>query len=118
MTSHPIRRCIPLLIVALALSLAAGVQAARQGGKEPTYRERLVLGLQARRPSEVDFVDAVVDTVERGKLPRRLVDRTFFWARERSPERNGRKLHRPIIYFQPALTKQAEKLGIKIERDS
>lgn len=112
-----IRHSAGLLSIALLLCLSAGLFAAQQGGKEPTYRERLVFGLQARRPSEVEFVDAVVDTVERGQLPRKLVDRTYFWARERSPVRNGRKAHRPIIYFQPALTKQAEKLGITIARD-
>ncbi|TWT74679.1 hypothetical protein Pla123a_35030 [Posidoniimonas polymericola] len=105
------------LSIALVFCLTAGLFAAQQGGKEPTFRERLVLGLQARRPSEVEFIDAVVDTVERGRLPRKLVDRTYFWARERSPVRNGKKSHRPIIYFQPALTIQAEKLGITIARD-
>lgn len=87
--------------------------------REPTFRQRLVAGLQVRRPSEFAFIDAVVDSVERGDLPERLVDRFFFWARNRS-DRNlsfaGRP-RRPIIDFQAALTFQAKKLKIVIKAD-
>ena len=49
-----------------------------------TYREVLVFGLRARLPSELEFIDSVVDAVEQGQLPPRLVDQTYFWARTRS----------------------------------
>lgn len=95
---------------------------ARAGqARQLTLEDRLVIGLQARRPSEIAFIEAVVDTVNRGDLPVRLVDRTFFWARARSPRShrgglNGRTSHRAIIYFQAALTIQAERLKIDLRR--
>lgn len=77
-----------------------------------TLRDRLVVGLQARLKSEVDFCDNVADKVNTGKIPQRLVDETFFWARERAASiRNGHK-YRPIVYFQPGLRARAEKLHI------
>ena len=85
------------------------------GNREPTFEERLIAGLQVRRPSEFAFINAVVDTVDRGELPQKLVDRFFFWARGKAPRVRGG--HRPIVFFQPALTIQAEKLGIEIAAD-
>lgn len=106
------------LVAFLAIAIA-GTQtpADAQGTREATLVERLTFGLQARRPQEIAFVEAVVDTVGRGKLPLSLVDRTFFWARKRAPSRGGEFLRRPIIYFQPALEIQAKRLGITIRRD-
>ena len=80
--------------------------------KEPTLRERLVAGLQVRRPSEFAYIDAVIDTVERGELPQKLVDKYFFWAREK-PARSV-ATQRPIIYFEQGLTRAAVKMRIKI----
>lgn len=76
------------------------------------------MGLQVRRRSERRFIEAVVDTVNRGELSLRLVDRTFFWARSRAPKQAGKYYRRPIIYFQPALRIQAERLRIDIRRDA
>ncbi|MGL4513292.1 MAG: hypothetical protein ACRCT8_09405 [Lacipirellulaceae bacterium] len=99
-----------LLLGALATSTAFAQTAA---SREPTLRERLVAGLQVRRPSEFEFIDAVVDSVERGDLPQRLVDRFFFWARNRPPRSVGST--RPIIYFQAGLTEIAKQQDITIE---
>jgi hypothetical protein len=77
-----------------------------------TLHDRLVVGLEARIPSEIVYVDRVVALVDTGRLPERLVNETFFWARERAAiPRNGR-LRRGIIYFQPAMTARAKRLGI------
>lgn len=103
-----------VLVLALAISFAADAPAQTTGSREPTLRERLVAGLQVRRPSEFEFVDAVVDTVDRGELPPKLVDRMFFWARTRPPKGSQQ---RPIVYFQPGLTRVAQKLGVDIESD-
>lgn len=114
--TNPCQRLLPLLVAAWTLTLALPDAAPAQRQSEPTLEQRLKLGLQARRPSENDFIDAVVATVHRGELPQKLVDRTYFWARERSVKNGGRKHHRPIIYFQPALARQAEKLGVDITK--
>lgn len=107
------RRVVTLLAVALLLPSKTFAQT---GVSEPSLREKLVFGLQVRRPSEFDFVDAVVDTVERGELPQSLVERFFFFARTRPQRRN--RARRPIIDFQFALTTAATKLGISIKRDA
>lgn len=103
-------------LIALAIASGIGVLARAQSSDEPTLEERLTFGLQARRPSEIKYIQAVVATVNRGELPVKLVDRAYFWARERSEKHGGRKSQRPVIYFQPALSKMAEKLGIEIHR--
>jgi hypothetical protein len=77
-----------------------------------SLRDRLVVGLQARLKSEIGFCNTVAIKVQMGKLPQRVVDQTFFWARERaSASRNGLQT-RPIIYFQPAMKLRAEKLHV------
>jgi hypothetical protein len=77
-------------------------------------RDRLVVGLQARLKSEVSFVESVVAKVRTGKLPQRVVDETFFWARDRaSISRNGSS-RRPIIFFQPAMTARAKRLRVEL----
>jgi hypothetical protein len=79
-----------------------------------TLRDRLVVGLQARLKSEVDFCDNVADKVNTGAIPQRLVDETFFWARQRAASiRNGHK-YRPIVYFQPGLRARLDKLHLAL----
>jgi hypothetical protein len=79
-----------------------------------TLRDRLVIGLEARLKTEVAFVDAVVTQVHNGHLPQRIVDQTFFWARQRAAlVRNGRT-NRPIIYFQPAMRARANRLNVSL----
>lgn len=116
---RPYRSPITLL---LGLALLMGSTTAwgqTNQRREPTLRQRLVAGLQVRRPSEFAFIDAVVDTVDRGDLPERLVDRFFFWARNRSSGKSiySKRIRRPIIDFQAGLTVQANKLKIAIEAD-
>jgi hypothetical protein len=77
-------------------------------------RDRLVVGLDARLRSEIAFVDVVAARVRTGQLPQRIVDETFFWARERAAIiRNGRT-RRPIIYFQPVMAARAERLKVDL----
>ena len=111
------QRCFCALVVAAALATAWPVVAVGQtiDRREATLEERLTAGLQARRPSEREFIDAVVDTVDRGELPEGLVDRFFQWSRLRAAKRGGG--HRAIIYFEAGLRRQADKLRIRIEAD-
>lgn len=103
------RLLLALLVVAASADCALAQQA---GQREPTLSERLKAGLQARRPSEVAFVAAVVETVGRGELREDLVNRVFFWARSRKGRGTSR---RPIIYFQPAMQRIAKQGGVKIQ---
>jgi hypothetical protein len=82
-----------------------------------TYRDVLIYGLRARLPTELAYIDSVVDAVEDHKIPAVLVNQTFFWARTRSGEVMYGRPNRPIIYFIPALNARIKKLGIKVNLD-
>lgn len=77
-----------------------------------SLRDRLVVGLQARLKSEVNFCEVVAIRVNTGQLPQRLVDETFFWARQRAAAVRTGPNHRPIIYFQPAMRARASRLNV------
>jgi hypothetical protein len=79
-----------------------------------SLRDRLIVGLQARLKSEVAFVDNVAFRVRVGQIPQRVVDQTFFWARDRASAFRSGKTRRPIIYFQPAMTARAKRLGVTL----
>lgn len=69
-----------------------------------TLKDALEKGLKARRPEEFEFIDRVVFLVEEGVLPKRLVQSTFFWARQHP--------RIPAVYFEWALRARARRLGI------
>lgn len=71
------------------------------------FKQQLEKALKARKPTDFDFIAKVVTKVELGILPRKLVDQTMLYARNRSREY-------PFIYFQFALRKQAEKIGVSL----
>jgi hypothetical protein len=79
-----------------------------------SLRDRLVVGLQARLKSEVEFVELVVERVQTVHLPQRLVDETFFWARERATVRRQGRSRRPIRFFQPAMRARATRIGVEL----
>jgi hypothetical protein len=79
-----------------------------------SLRDRLIVGLQARLKSEIAFVDLVVLRVRLGQLPQRVVDETFFWARDRASVPRSGRTRRPIIYFQPAMVARAQRLRVTL----
>jgi hypothetical protein len=79
-----------------------------------SLRDRLVVGLQARLASEVQFVERVAQRVQTGHLPQRVVDETFFWARQRASIRRPGRARRPIIFFEPAMRARADRLGVEL----
>jgi hypothetical protein len=83
-----------------------------RAGTTITLRDRLVVGLQARLKSEVAFVELVVAKVRNGQLPQRLVDETFFWARQKAGEGTAGRKRRPIIFFEPAMRARARRIKI------
>jgi len=102
-----------MLLVAIAQWATVSVRPA-ESAQRATLRERLIFGLLAKIPSEIEFIDLVVLKVHEGKLPERLVNQTFFWARERAaPSENGSP-QRPIIYFKPAMTARAKRIGVAL----
>lgn len=106
-----------VLVGMLVASLWATVSVSTSSAvtqQKATLRERLIYGLLAKIPSEIEYIDRVVLKVHEGKLPERLVNETFFWARERAaPSENGSP-QRPIIYFEPAMTARAKRIGVDL----
>jgi hypothetical protein len=112
-----------LLIGALWISNRANDQVAAAAGlvkigirpstatRPASLRDRLVVGLQARLEPEIEFVELVTARVRSGQLPQRLVDQTFFWARQHASTRAART-QRPIIYFRPAMVARAKRIGV------
>jgi hypothetical protein len=72
-----------------------------------TFKTQLEKGLKARRPSDFTFISTVVSAVDNGTIPQKMVNETFDFARSKSTQY-------PFIYFQFALRKRAEKLGVSL----
>jgi len=85
-----------------------------QQGRQLTLHEQLTLGLRATTQSDKLFIDKVVRKVEKGKLPRSLVDSTFLWAREKANSKSETRRLRPMVYFRPAMTLRAKRLGVAL----
>jgi len=103
------------IAIVAVIAMLYGRPAPRCGfAAEPTAEEtfasletRLKKGLQARLPGENAFVDAVVEQVNAGRLPRKLVDSTYLWAVQR-------RQSYPFPCFQRALRIQAARLGLDL----
>jgi hypothetical protein len=105
---------IVLLTAAVCLAQKSDVKITPASPQNPvSLRDRLVVGLKAISKSDVAFIDSVVVRVNSGRLPQRLVDQTFFWARQRAAS-SGNGERRPIIYFRPAMTLIAARIGVTL----
>jgi hypothetical protein len=101
------------LIVPVVMCISMGVAWADTNGDPQvapggiTLRQTLEKGLKARRKSEFAFIALVVKKVEQGQLPKKMVERTFLWARDhRQPY--------PMPYFEKAMQIQAKKLRVEL----
>lgn len=105
----------PMLLAQQSRGVTISQAGARgQGGRQVALQDQLRAGLKARTKADFKFIETVVLEVAQGRLPRRLVDSTFLWARQRSKTRPGAHRLRPMVYFQPALTIQASRLGVRL----
>ena len=106
-------RCrIAGLLILVAAMCCANVQAAGplpfDGGGVTglTLKTQLEKGLKARRPVEFEYIDQIINLVEEGKLPRKLVVTTYLAAQQQP--------RRPLQYFQLALAARARGLNVKL----
>jgi hypothetical protein len=97
----------PVKITPIVPSDAGNLQ-----GRQVSLFDQLRVGLKAKTKADIAFLQLVVDRVEQGKLPRKMVDATFLWARNRYKTHPTNHRLRPIVYFQPALVAQAKKIGV------
>jgi hypothetical protein len=110
-------------LLALAVVLLCNPDGARaqqsvnpQGnqGRQVSLRDQLTAGLKAKTKGDFTFIDKVIANVEQGKLPRRMVDGTFLWARNRAAAKSYARSLRPMVYFQPGLTARAKRIGVTL----
>ena len=109
------------LVIGLAVCLVPTTTTAQQTiappsnqGRKVSLRDQLVSGLRAFTPADLRFIDRVVLAVNQGRLPRRIVDGTFHWARDRAARRGRYRRLRPMVFFQPALTARARPFGVAL----
>lgn len=101
------RQFLHLVSVGITAFFSLFVVQSRVESGAASLRETLEKGLRARRPVDFEFIDNVVDLVDKGDLSRTLVMACFEYARRK--DRN-----QPIRYFIPALRAQAEKVGVTL----
>lgn len=103
-------RCLMMAIFAV-LALSDGPLAAADPPASPqaevSLKDRLVTGLRAVRPEDVDFCERVATATQTGQLPLKLVDGTYLWA-------IGRGGDYPLPSFAKALDIQCRRLGLAL----
>lgn len=109
------RKLLWIAIAALGMCVApADAITTSNSGRQLTLSEQLTYGLQVATEQDKEFVARVVALVHVGVLPRRLVDSTFLWARQKAALVGGAAAIRPMVYFRPALVLRARRLGISV----
>ena len=76
-----------------------------QKNEEISLKDRLVTGLRATRPEDIQYCERVANAARSGKLPAKIVDSTYFWA-------TAKKVDYPLPAFAKALELQCHRLGI------
>ncbi len=76
-------------------------------GQEPALADTLKFGLKARRPIEQQFTAEIAQLTDSGTLPKDYVLAAFAYARKRRPKF-------PLPYFEFAIRRKAEELGVTI----
>jgi hypothetical protein len=95
------------VILVCGLGNAAGPLPFDGGGVTGlNLKTQLQKGLKARRPVEFQYIDEIIELVEEGKLPRKLVVTTYLAAQRQS--------RRELQYFQLALEARARGLPVKL----
>ncbi|MEM8946897.1 MAG: hypothetical protein AAGD11_17110 [Planctomycetota bacterium] len=108
------------LVIALLLALVPNASAqvpvdtGPAQGRQVDLETQLLVGLKAFTAADRLFINRVVNEVRLGRLPRRLVDTTFLWARDRAVRRSYSRQFRPMVYFQPGLTLRARAIGVTL----
>lgn len=90
----------------LAFIMAMGCVCTAQA-QEPSLADTLKFGLKARRPIEMQFTAEIATLTDSGQLPKDYVLAVFDYSRKRRPKF-------PLPYFEFAIRKKAEELGVAI----
>lgn len=93
-----------IILGALGAALTGFLPAFAQ---DPALADTLKFGLKARRPIEMQFTAEIAQLVDDGNLPKDYVLAVFDYSRKRRPKF-------PLPYFEFAIRKKAEELGVPI----
>ena len=52
----------------------------KSANEKVSLKDRLVTGLRATRPEDIEYCERVANATRIGKLPTKIVDSTYFWA--------------------------------------
>ncbi len=96
--------CVAVCIFMAVVRVLPAVDGQNGTSGTPTLKDILEKGLRARRPEEFAFIATVLAKVDRGDLPRDVVQSTFLWAR--------RQPSHPYQYFEEGLRQRAKKIGV------
>jgi hypothetical protein len=99
---HP-TRVTAVAFVLLLLGLSYSPAAAETSAIDADI---IKAGLRTATPEEDGFIERVVGLVDQGKVPAKLVDSTFQWARQ--------KPRHKFQYFKRALILRARRIGIDL----
>ena len=104
MSSSKLAILITLAFLTTLLTSLTHADVSRKN-EEISLKDRLVTGLRATRPEEVQYCERVANAARSGKLPAKIVDSTYFWA-------TAKKVDYPLPAFAKALELQCQRLGI------
>lgn len=104
MSSSKLAILITLTFLTTLLTSLTHADVSRKN-QEISLKDRLVTGLRATRPEEVQYCERVANAARSGKLPAKIVDSTYFWA-------TAKKVDYPLPAFAKALELQCQRLGI------
>jgi hypothetical protein len=98
-------RCTRRVVLATMIGTLVGL--AGVSAQEPALADTLKFGLRTRRPIEMQFTAEIAQLTDDGKLPKDYVLAVFDYSRKRRPKF-------PLPYFEFAIRKKAEELGVTI----
>ncbi len=98
-----------LITVAISAVLAVGWAGTAQSATR-LDPETMRMALQTANPAEEAYIYYACALVDRGFLPRKMVDSTFQWARKKPYPKK-------VQYFKYALITQAAKIGITLPKN-
>ena len=104
MSSSKLAILITLAFLTTLLTSLTHADVSRKN-EEISLKDRLVTGLRATRPQDVQYCERVANAARSGKLPAKIVDSTYFWA-------TAKRVDYPLPAFAKALELQCQRLGI------
>ena len=105
MSSRKLSAVIATALLMLPLMNFIDAEVPKTANDEVSLKDRLITGLRATRPEDIEYCERVANATRTGKLPTKIVDSTYFWA-------TAKKVDYPLPAFAKALELQCQRLGI------